>query len=73
MRSARIGKLVSCVALAVGALSASEVTMAQGPMLEHPQLDAMFGRAEREGRVGIARKSREVDVRPAVPGEIVKP
>ena len=35
------------------------------------ELDAMFHAAESDGRVGIARKTRPVDVRPAVPGEIV--
>lgn len=32
---------------------------------------ALFDAAEREGRVGVARKTRPVDVRWAVPGEIV--
>jgi hypothetical protein len=32
---------------------------------------AMFDQAEREGRVGLARKTRPVDVRAAQPGEIV--
>jgi hypothetical protein len=34
-------------------------------------IHAMFDAAERDGRVGTARKSRPVDVRPAVPGEII--
>ena len=32
---------------------------------------ALFTQAEREGRVGLARKSRPVDARPARPGEVV--
>jgi hypothetical protein len=38
-----------------------------------PQVDvqAMFAEAEREGRVGLARKTKPVDVRPAHPGEVV--
>ena len=38
-----------------------------------PQADvhAMFDQAEHEARVGLARKTRPVDVRPARPGEVV--
>jgi len=32
---------------------------------------AMFEQAEREARVGLARKTMPVDVRPAEPGEVV--
>jgi hypothetical protein len=32
---------------------------------------AMFDQAERDGRVGLARKTRPVDVRAAEPGEVV--
>ena len=32
---------------------------------------AMFEQAERDARVGLARKTRPVDVRPAEPGEVV--
>jgi hypothetical protein len=34
-------------------------------------VQAMFAAAERDGRVGIARKTKPVDVRPARPGEVV--
>jgi hypothetical protein len=34
-------------------------------------LDALFEAAHKEGRVGVARKSEEVDARPAAPGEVV--
>jgi hypothetical protein len=38
-----------------------------------PQVDvhALFDQAEREARVGIARKTMQVDARPARPGEVV--
>jgi hypothetical protein len=32
---------------------------------------ALFAKAEQEGRVGVARKTKPVDVRPARPGEII--
>jgi hypothetical protein len=34
-------------------------------------VEALFARAEQDGRVGVARKSKPVDARPAAPGEIV--
>src|SRR5215216_3837014 len=34
-------------------------------------ISALFVRAERDGRVGLARKAKPVDVRPARPGEII--
>jgi hypothetical protein len=34
-------------------------------------VQAMFAAAERDGRVGIARKTKPVDARPAKPGEVV--
>lgn len=34
-------------------------------------IHALFEKAERDGRVGVARKSRPVDARPAAPGEVV--
>lgn len=34
-------------------------------------IHALFAEAERDGRVGRARKTRLVDARPAVPGEVV--
>ena len=34
-------------------------------------VQAMFDQAEQEGRVGLARKTKPVDVRPALPGEVV--
>jgi hypothetical protein len=39
--------------------------------LQGRDLDALFARAEREGRIGRARKTAVVDARPARPGEIV--
>lgn len=40
-----------------------------GRRLGLDDIHAMFDAAEREGLVGVARKSRLVDVRSAVPGE----
>lgn len=37
----------------------------------HVDLSALFAAAERDGRVGVARKTKTVDVRRAKPGEIV--
>jgi hypothetical protein len=34
-------------------------------------VEALFARAEQDGRVGVARKSKPVDARPATPGEVV--
>lgn len=34
-------------------------------------IDALFAAAEKDGRVGIARKTKPVDARPAKPGEVV--
>jgi hypothetical protein len=47
--------------------------LAWGTQMAAAQTDihAMFAEAEREGRVGLARKTRPVDVRPAQPGEVV--
>jgi hypothetical protein len=36
-----------------------------------PDVHAVFEQAEREARVGLARKTMPVDVRPAEPGEVV--
>jgi len=58
---------IPCLALTLGDTAA----MAQTRTLDAAAIDEMFGRAEREGRVGIARKTREVDVRPAKVGEVV--
>lgn len=41
------------------------------PSVAETDVHAMFDAAERDGRVGLARKTRPVDVRPARPGEIV--
>jgi hypothetical protein len=39
--------------------------------VEEADVHAMFDQAEREARVGVARKTMPVDVRPAEPGEVV--
>jgi hypothetical protein len=38
---------------------------------EQTDVHAMFDQAEQNARVGVARKSMPVDVRPAAPGEVV--
>jgi hypothetical protein len=52
--------LAAVLALAWGAQAAAEINV-----------HAMFDQAEREGRVGLARKTRPVDVRAAQPSEVV--
>ena len=63
-RRRRLGGLAILVACLIGV-----ITPARAKTLK--DIHAMFDAAEREGRVGVARKSRPVDVRPAVPGEII--
>jgi hypothetical protein len=54
-------------------LAATLVAASVGATLAVEQADvhAMFEQAEREARVGVARKTMPVDVRPAEPGEVV--
>jgi hypothetical protein len=52
--------LAAALALAWSAAAAAEA-----------DVHAMFDQAERDGRVGLARKTMPVDVRPAEPGEVV--
>lgn len=42
-----------------------------GDLAAQTDVHAMFDQAEAEGRVGVTRKTRPVDVRPAEPGEVV--
>ena len=42
-----------------------------GQAVAQADVHAMFAEAERDGRVGLASKTRPVDVRPAEPGEVV--
>jgi len=57
------------VALAAVAMfwCASMTCHAQGPI----DVIAYFEKARAEGRDGIARKTRTVDVRPSTPGEVI--
>jgi hypothetical protein len=41
------------------------------PAVAETDVQAIFDQAERDGRVGVARKTMAVDVRPAEPGEVV--
>ena len=54
-------------------LAAILVAASPGPTLavEAADVHALFEQAEREARVGLARKTMPVDVRPAEPGEVV--
>jgi len=56
--------------LTVAAVSATAAAWAAEPTAR-ADVYAMFEQAEREGRVGLARRTRAVDVRPARPGEVV--
>jgi hypothetical protein len=55
-------------AMLVAALLVSAPAEAQPPQVD---VHALFDQAERESRVGIARKTMPVDARPAQPGEVV--
>lgn len=44
---------------------------AQAQQLPFSSIDAMFNTAQSEGRVGQASKTRLVDARPALPGEVI--
>ena len=61
--AARRVRLLMIVSAAVS--GAPKVTLAE------EDIQALFERAERESRVGRARKTKPVDVRPAQPGEVV--
>src|SRR5687767_12781475 len=41
------------------------------PAQTNADIALLFAKAEQEGRVGLARKTKTVDVRPARPGEVV--
>ena len=54
-------------------MTAACLTMATLIAAQAAEVDvqALFARAEQDGRVGTARKTMPVDVRPATPGEVV--
>ena len=56
-----------------GAMLAAVLMSAPAGAQPPPQVDvhALFDQAEREARVGLARKTVQVDARPARPGEVV--
>jgi hypothetical protein len=54
-----------------GAMLAAVVALAPAWAVLAADVHAMFEQAEREARVGLARKTMPVDVRPAEPGEVV--
>jgi hypothetical protein len=57
----------------LGAMLAAALVSAHAGAQPAPQVDvhALFDQAEREARVGLARKTMPVDARPAQPGEVV--
>ena len=57
----------------LGAMLAAVLMSAPAGAQPPPQVDvhALFDQAEREARVGLARKTMQVDARPARPGEVV--
>jgi hypothetical protein len=58
-------------AMLAAALALGMVAPSWGAQATETDVHAMFDQAERDGRVGLARKARPVDVRPAQPGEVV--
>ena len=61
----------SRLAMLATALALSVVAPSWGAQAAETDVHAMFDQAERDGRVGLARKTRPVDVRAAEPGEVV--
>ena len=56
----------------LGAMLAAVLALAWGAQAAaQTDVHAMFDQAERDSRVGLARKTRPVDVRAAQPGEVV--
>ena len=75
-RDARPGRLwpgarllAAGLPLAAGVLLATTDVRARD--LTAAEIDTMFQLAEKDGRVGLARKTRPVDARPAIPAEVV--
>jgi hypothetical protein len=62
-------RIVLVVGTALLALAVEAAAMSENA----PELDvhALFATAEAEGRVGVARKTKPVDARPARPGEVI--
>jgi len=66
----RLTKMLNCGGLITLFITSILLCMT-GPVAAQFDVHAFFAQAEREGRVGIARKTRLVDARPASPGEVV--
>jgi hypothetical protein len=64
MRAGAVAASMAAVILVAGAARAAKP-------LPSADVHALFAQAEREDRVGLARKTKPVDVRPARPGEVV--
>ncbi|MBA4492213.1 hypothetical protein [Paracoccus sp. S1E-3] len=52
-------------------LLATLLALPAAAMAEDVDMVAMFATAEQQGRTGVARKTRPVDARPAIPGEVI--
>jgi hypothetical protein len=64
MRSETVAAGMAAVILVAGPVGAAQP-------LPPADVHALFAQAERENRVGLARKTKLVDARPAQPGEVV--
>jgi hypothetical protein len=53
------------------AILAVVLVLAGTPQAAQSDVQALFNLADRDGRVGVARKTNPVDMRPAEPGEVV--
>jgi hypothetical protein len=70
----RVAPKHMAMTLAIGALLTGLPSLASqtlGEPFQHVDLADLFAAAEHEGRVGLVRKTKTVDVRPAKPGEII--
>jgi hypothetical protein len=64
-----IGMTLAIGALLAGLSSLPSSTL--GESVQRVDIADLFAAAQRDGRVGVARKTKTVDVRPAKPGEII--
>jgi hypothetical protein len=63
----RVGAVAASVAAVIVVAGAAGAAQPPAPADVH----ALFAQAERENRVGLARKTKPVDARPARPGEVL--
>ncbi len=70
-RRSRRGALACGAALLLGAVPVAAAPVAALDRLPRRDVHALFAAAEAAGRVGVARRTKPVDARPARPGEVV--